>query len=565
MRFLTAGLLFVASILLVILGVGERTIWAAPSQHTVSLQTAQDVPFFKIPNAAFLKYPGKPTVTVRGTGNVFAATARESDIDAWLGNEANAVVTFGKSSTATVVENRAGVRSALTPVGSDLWRSEITGAGQVRIFDFNPADENALLLARDGVASAPGNIKIVWHLNVDQTLSNYLLLAGVAALVLAFLVNFNSLVRLGRERRPRRKFPKAPQGPRSRPKRQQTFAAPRGRRSAKSFAMAAPVGLLTVGLLSGCSFLSPNSTNPTPTATNDASQPPAALTAPQIKHILVETAYEAKLADSGADRHLFTNRFDGPALEVRNVFYYLQTHQKGLPNLPAISSFAEISLPAADKNWPRTFLAVTRSVGANAVPQTLVFQQDSPRTNYKVWYTIELHQKTPLVASVAVGAIPTAPDSGFLVVRPDDIVRQYGDAINNPTSSPSLSLFDLTKDDFYQGIVATQAKNTASLKNAKVAFSHVLGTPTILGLNTLSNGALIALYMQDVTTTKPKKANQAIVVSGLEKVLLGSAGSPSGITTTYGDMMLFFVPNTNGGKAQLLGYTSGLIKVQALR
>jgi hypothetical protein len=565
MRFLTAGLLFVASIVLVIFGIGERTVWAGPSQHTISLQTSEDVPFYKIPNSAFLKYPGKPTVTVRGTGNVFAATGRESDIDAWLGDEANAVVTFGKASSATVVEKRSGVRSALKPVGSDLWRSETTGAGRVRLFEFNPTDENALLLARDGVAAAPGSIKIVWQLSVDQTLSNYLLIAGSIALISAFFINFYSLMRLRRDRRPRRKLPKAPQGPRSRPKRQQTYAAPRGRRSAKSFAIAAPIGLLTLGLLSGCSLVAPGSSNPTPTATNDASQPPAALTSAQIKHILVETAYDAKLADSGADRHSFTNRFDGPALEIRNVYYYLQSRQKGLPSLPAISSFAEISLPAADKNWPRTFLAVTRAVGANAVPQTLVFQQDSPRANYKVWYTVELHQKTPLVASAAVGAVPTAPDSGFLVVRPDDIVRQYGDAINNPTSSPSLSLFDLTKDDFYQGIVANQAKNTASLKNAKVVFSHVLGSPTILGLNTLSNGALIALYMQDITTTKPKKATQAIVVSGLEKVLLGSAGSPSGITTTYGDMMLFFVPNTNGGKAQLLGYTSGLIKVKALR
>jgi hypothetical protein len=236
-----------------------------------------------------------------------------------------------------------------------------------------------------------------------------------------------------------------------------------------------------------------------------------------------------------------------------------------LANLAPISSFAEISLPAADRDWPRTFMAVTKATGANSVPQMLVFQQDSPRFNYKVWYTIELHQKTPLVASASIGAIPTSPDSGFLVVKPNEIVQQYGDAINNPVSSQYLSNFELSKDDFYQGIVASQAKNVASLKNARVVFNHLLGTPTILGFNTMSNGAIVALYMQDVTITKPKKSNQAIVVNGLEKVLLGEAGSPSGITTTYGDMMLFFVPNTNGGKIRLLGYTSGLTSVKVLK
>lgn len=563
MRFLTAGLLFVASIVLVILGIGQRTIWLGPTQHKVTLSANEDVPFYLIPNAAFLKYAGTPTVTVKGTGSVFVAAGRESDIDAWLGKEANAIVTFGGPKNATVVEARTGERSALKPVGSDLWRTETSGAGQVQLLDFNPANENALLVARDGVAPAPGKINLTWKIPTDLSASNYLLIAGAASLVLALILNFYSLARLRRDRRPRRKLPKAPRGPQYRPKRKTSYAAPRGRRSAKNLMVAAPVGILTLSLLSGCSLLAPAAT-PTPTATQDAAQPPAALVPEQIKHILVETAYVAKLADSGKDRHTFTDRFAGPALDIRNVHYYLQTHQKGIANLPEISSVAEISLPAADRNWPRTFMAVTRSVGSKAVPQMLVFQQDDPRSNYKLWYTIELHQKTPLVASAAVGAIPTSSDSGFLVMKPSDIVAQYGDAINNPTTSPAIGSFDFSKDDFYQGIVASQQNIVKSLKNAKVAFSHLLGTPTILGLNTMSNGALVALYMQDITVTKPKKSNQAIVVSGLEKVLLGSAGSPTGITTTYGDMMLFFVPNTNGGKIRLLGYTSGLIKIRAL-
>ncbi len=565
MRFLTAGLLFVASIVLVIFGIGERTVWAGPSQHTVMLKTSQNVPYYVIPNAAFANHSSNPTVTVQGSGNIFAAAGRESDIEAWLAKEASAIVTYGGPKDATVVEARDGVRTRLNPVGSDLWRTEITGAGEVRVVDFDPSNENAILVSSDGVKAAPGTINIVWKIAVDQTLSNYLLIAGAIALLLAFITNFYSLVRLRKDRRPRRKLPKAPHGPRSRPKRQQSSAPPRGRRSAKNYALAAPTSFLALALLSGCSMNGSATAVPTPTATNDPAQPPAALTETQIKHILVETAYDAKLADSGADRHVFTNRFTGPALEIRNVYYYLQSHKKGLPNLAPISSFAEITLPAADRDWPRTFMAVTKAVGANKAPQMLVFQQDSPRVNYKLWYTIELHQKTPLVASAEVGAIPTSPDSGFLVVKPNDIVTQYGDAINNPSTSQFLSNFDLSKDDFYQGIVATQIKNAASLKNARVVFNHLLGTPTILGFNTLSNGALVALYMQDVTITKPKKSNQAIVVNGLEKVLLGKAGSPSGITTTYGDMMLFFVPNTNGGKIRLLGFTSGLTSVKVLK
>jgi hypothetical protein len=570
MRFLTAGLLFVASIVLVILGIGERTIWSDPNQHVVQLAADQSMPYYVIPNSALTHFAGSPTITVKGEGKVFAASGRESDIDAWLANEANALLTFGGPKNATVIEERTGIVSGLTPVGSDLWRTETSGAGRARLINLDTAEENAVLIARDGIKSAPGDIRIVWQINADQTLSNYLLTAGGICLTLALIANFYSIIKLRRERRPRRKLPKAPQGPKYRPKRKTSYAPPRGRRSARNFFVAVPASLLTVALLSGCSFntyLFSGQSSETPSAspTVENAQPPVTLLGSQIKRILGETAYAAKMADTGADRHIITNRFAGAALEIRTVHYYLQSRKKGLANLTPISASAKIVLPAAEKSWPRTFMAVTKTANSSDAPQMLVFQQENPRSNYKVWYTIELHQKTPAVASAAVGAIQTAPDSGFLVKKPIDIVDGYGDLINNPLSSLAINDFDVSADDFYQGIVKSQATNLASLKNGKISFNHVLGSPNILGLNTMSNGALVALYMKDVTVTKPKKSTQAIVVGGLEKILLGKAGSTTGISTTYGDMMLFFVPNTNGGRIRLLGYSFGLVQVKALK
>jgi len=330
MRFLTAGLLFLASIVLIICGIGQRTVWVGPAAHVVHIKANENQPFYLVPNAALAKYSGTPTVTVRGDGNVFAATGRESDIDAWLGNESNAVVTFGGPKNATVIETRTGVISGLKPVGSDLWRTEATGAGSVKLINIDPAEQNALLLARDGRSQAPGDIKLVWRIPVDLTVSNYLLIAGAIALVLAFFTNFFSLLRLRRERRPRRKLPKAPRGPKYRPKRSQTYAAPRGRRSARNYAIALPTAIATIAVLSGCSFIGGTKPAATPTATADTAQPPVTLVDSQVRHILVETAYAAKLADTGKDRHIINDRFAGPALEIRNVHYYLQAHKKAL-------------------------------------------------------------------------------------------------------------------------------------------------------------------------------------------------------------------------------------------
>jgi hypothetical protein len=564
MRFLTAVLLFAASIVLVILGIGQRTVWAGPASHEVRLKVVEDKPFFLIPNAALTKFEGRPTVTVKGNGNLFVASGRESDIDSWLGSESNSIITFGGPKNEAVIEARPGQKTVLSPVGSDLWRQEIKGATKIQLEAVNPADENALLLARDGSENAPGDISLEWPVSRDFTFSTYLIVAGAALLVAAFFINSVSLLKLRSQSRPRRKMPKAPHGPRSRPKRGRTYSAPRGRRALKRLALGLPAAALTVSLLSGCSISTAIDPSPTPTESLGDSQPPASLLVSQINRILTDTAAVASLADSGKDRTAISNRFAGPALEVRNVNYLLQSRQKSVPGLPTISANAKIALPVAAKEWPRTLMAVTRDATAGSAPQMLVFQQDSPRTNYKVWYSIELHLKTPKVAATETGAVPTPADSGFLVMKPQDIVTNYGDLINNPYTSLAINDFDVTNDDFYHGIVKIQATNSASLKKGTIVFNHVLANDNILGLNTASSGALVALYMNDVTVTKPKKATQAIVVSGLEKVLLGSAGSLKGISTTYGDMMLFFVPNTGGGRIQLLGYTSGLIKVKGL-
>ena len=564
MRFLTAGLLFAASIVLVILGIGQRTVWAGPENQTVLLKVSEDQPYFLIPNDALARFPGKPTVTVVGAGDLFLASGRESDLDSWLGSEANSIITFGGPRNEATVEARAGVRDVLNPVGSDLWRYETAGSEILTVANLDTSDENALLLASDGKAPAPGNIKLQWPVAKDFTFSNYLIIAGGALLILAFVTNFVALVKLRSQSRPRRKLPKAPHGPKYRPKRTTKYAAPRGRRALKRTAFALPAFVLTMSLLSGCSFVPSGQASPSATESVGASEVPPALVASQMKRILTETANLVAKADAGIDRHTISNRFTGPALEVRSINYFLQAKKKDLAGLPPISASAKIALPVAAKEWPRTFMAVTKGSAAGAAPQMLVFQQDTPRTNYKVWYSIELHSKTPKVASAEIGAVPTPADSGFLVLKPNEIVANYGDLINNRATSPAIDSFDVSNDDFYNGIVKVQAANSASLKNGKISFNHVLGNPNILGMNTMSSGALIALYMNDVTVTKPKKATQAIVVSGLEKILLGSVGSTRGISTTYGDMMLFFVPNTNGGKIQLLGYTSGLIKVKAL-
>ena len=87
----------------------------------------------------------------------------------------------------------------------------------------------------------------------------------------------------------------------------------------------------------------------------------------------------------------------------------------------------------------------------------------------------------------------------------------------------------------------------------------------MLSLSTASGGALVAVYMKDDYTIKPIKAGSGVTVSGNEKILLGTAGSVKGVRSTYGNMMVFYVPPLSADeKTTLLGVTQGLLAVKGL-
>ena len=53
--------------------------------------------------------------------------------------------------------------------------------------------------------------------------------------------------------------------------------------------------------------------------------------------------------------------------------------------------------------------------------------------------------------------------------------------------------------------------------------------------------------------------------SELQQVALGAKGSVKGVVTTYGDMLLFYVPSVGqDNRVRLLGWQTGLLKVKSL-
>jgi hypothetical protein len=126
-------------------------------------------------------------------------------------------------------------------------------------------------------------------------------------------------------------------------------------------------------------------------------------------------------------------------------------------------------------------------------------------------------------------------------------------------------MFDVTNDEYYQQIAASQQSQATNLNNATIKMKHLLGNPNVISLSTVNSGALVAVFMNDKYVIKPKDRTQAVAVSGSEKLLLGAAGSPTGIKSFYGTMLLFYVPAiASKDKIKTLGATQVLLSVKSM-
>lgn len=566
MRLIISVALYLLALTLMLVGLAERTVWAPKDSNDISVTIADPSPLVVIPNSILKVNPGKPTVTVSGPGRVFVATGREADINAWVAGSNKTLVTYDKQSKTLGSSAVIGILPSANPLGSDLWRTERAANSKVSV-KVATTEENALIVASDGLVSAPNKVTIRWRQDYDLTPSNILINSGLSLMVLALIYNFFVFRSIRNARRPRRKLPKAPQGPKLKRKRTESSLPERGRRSTRRNLAVIPTALVSLALVTGCTTATP-SVSPSPTdSANDVVNAPAALQMGQIRKIVSAVSRIAKTSDESNSVSQLLPRFSGPALEMRGAAYGLLKKTKDAPALePIYSSPLTLSLPSATSDWPRTLMVVTGTDEGTA-PQMLVLVQSEPRRQYQVKYlaTLASGVKLPRVAAVKDGAVPVMPDSAYLQLTPSELPSAYGSVIDQGSSSAFFGKFELTSDKFYQAISAEQKKQVETLKNAKFTYQHILADPQPVSMATADGGALVAVYMKDITKIKPTKRNSGITVNKLQQLALGAKGSISGIVSTYGDMLLFYVPSVGQeAKAQLLGWQTGLLKVKAL-
>ena len=570
MRFLLAALLFILAISLLLLGLAQRTIWAPPDNFSVNLSVSGNKPYLVIPAQELALMPGDPVIGVSGEGDVFVAFGQEADVLAWVGQASHSEAVTSDDGTAIGVRDVAGTGDLANPSGSDLWVNQAKGESFAEIV-VPAGGKNAAIIASDGFEPAPTKVRVAWPIESSTVVSDVFLMTGFGFLVVAIFLNLLALRKMLINRGPRRKLPKAPQGPKYRPKKVNLEVPKRGRRAARSKIAIVPVGIALTFALSGCSLAPAPVVSPSPTESPTESAVeviPPVVNITQVRKILRELQEVVSAADQSGDSSVLEERVAGPALLFRQAHYLLMTKSPEIQPLPPISGSAiSITLPASTNIWPRSFMIVTEGDGSGELPQMLVMQQSSPRESYKLWYNIPLlpGSEVPEVAAPEVGAIPVATDSLFLRISPNQLPTAFGDVIDNGEASQFHNLFDLTEDEYYKQISTSQKEQMEKLRRAEITFRHALGNENVISLSTADSGALVAVMMTDTYVIRPTRANAAVTVSGNEQLLLGAEGSAQGVRTQYGGMLLFYVPAaTAKGKITLLGATQSLLSIRGL-
>lgn len=191
MRYVLAIVALAISGVLLLLGIGQRTFLAGPSEIVYSIGATGDAPYAVIDVEELTKVAGQANVVMRGEGT-FAALANTRDAEAWLEPFDHVELTVDAKARvieATTVRGEAPTNDLLAtdddgnvvpidPRGSDLWLAEREGNEAGTRMAVEPAADQSVIIAGTDAEPLPKGTALVWVQDRATPLAGPLLAAG---------------------------------------------------------------------------------------------------------------------------------------------------------------------------------------------------------------------------------------------------------------------------------------------------------------------------------------------------------------------------------------------------
>ncbi|WP_146070371.1 hypothetical protein [Arthrobacter sp. GMC3] len=191
MRSKIAIVLAILGLVVLGLGIGQRTIWLPPATVTASVGgSVASAPLSVISPDVLATNDGKFTLTIKSAGPIQLAVGQVRDINGWVGDAAHTTVTGANSDfSALNTESKAGKETVPNPAGSDMWVTEEKATGELNYTWESPGHGDwALLVSSDGTAPAPTDISLTTANDAGTPWAVPLMIIGSVLLALAALM-----------------------------------------------------------------------------------------------------------------------------------------------------------------------------------------------------------------------------------------------------------------------------------------------------------------------------------------------------------------------------------------
>lgn len=323
----------------------------------------------------------------------------------------------------------------------------------------------------------------------------------------------------------------------------------------------AVAGTLVVGL-SGCEGFVPSPAQP------DASQQHApALTEAQEKKIESSILETITAADEAKDSAQLSSRVEGPALQVRSSQLTIAKATNSVDDKMTIPKEIRQTVLPVTTGWPRFVYTITATTEKQQSERLLVLNQESARSNYKLWGLVRLFSgvSLPKFAIPTIGSqIGNLDDSG-LAATPEQAITMYADLLQNGSDSESADKFE--SDQFrteldeltatvQEGVAANAGSQkqtfTANIDNAKV-------------MQTADGGDLVVVQIDSVWERSAGEGRESQPASDAEKALYGKDEYTATMKVSYVNVIALYIPSAeSGGKIQAVGAERQPVKVEAI-
>ena len=260
-------------------------------------------------------------------------------------------------------------------------------------------------------------------------------------------------------------------------------------------------------------------------------------------------------------------RVTGPMLEVRNSAITVGKATGGLDKTNTIPTDMMQTVIPTDSGWPRTMYTITTTTEDQQSQRLLVFTQDSPRQNYKLWGVARLFPgaQLPRFTVPEIGTQMGLPNDTGLVATPQEAVERYADVLQNGSNSEFADQF---ADDSLRQTIASVAQTVQEgmERNNGTQSQTFTAVPDAIKIMRSSDGGdLVVAQINSEWTRAAGDGRESLPASDEEEALFGDGTATSTMKVTYVNIVALYVPPEDSGEQiTAVGAERKPIKVEAV-